>query len=30
MHRGAFFWVNIDMKEVYRSGGVLAMALKNR
>jgi hypothetical protein len=30
MQRGAFFWVNIDMKKVYRRGSGLAMVLETR
>jgi hypothetical protein len=28
MHRGAFFWVKIDMKKGYRRGGGLAIVLE--
>jgi len=30
MHRGAFFWVKVDMKKVYRSEGGLAMVPESR
>jgi hypothetical protein len=30
MHTGAFFWVKIDMKRVYRRGGALAIVLERR
>jgi hypothetical protein len=30
MHRGAFFWVKIDMKKEYRRGGGLAIVLEKR
>jgi hypothetical protein len=30
MHRGAFFWVKIDMEKAYRRGARLAIVLEKR